>query len=134
MTLILRDMQMLLLTNIQKWKKLVAVVGALMALPLTPTNVTAKDLGVYGKTYPITEQDFLLYLMAKIADLKASGKWADIERQMQETTQKEALNPLILTFVTSSLGFNLIFTLSHPSISNSGSTLTSSALATIISS
>lgn len=84
---------MILMNKALKWKKLVAVVGALMALPLTPTNVTAKDLGVYGKTYPITEQDFLLYLMAKIADLKASGKWADIERQMQETTQKEALNP-----------------------------------------
>ena len=51
---------------------------------LTGFMAEARDFGVIGQTYVITEEDFLKYIEQKIQALQANGQWQKLEEQFKK--------------------------------------------------
>lgn len=58
--------------------------GLFVALLLLPGLSTAHDLGSFGKTYPITEPDFLAEIQDIAKQKMANGEWKCLEAEAQE--------------------------------------------------
>jgi conjugal transfer pilus assembly protein TraW len=70
-------------------KKLIAF------LLLLSVNVSYGHLiGSYGTSYPITEPDFLKFIMQKLQYLKKTGQMQKMQQQMIERVQKHAVTPI----------------------------------------
>lgn len=55
----------------------------------------AKDLGTYGNTFKISEEDFLTYIMAKMAHFQSSqGGEKAFEAKVKAKVRKESMNPV----------------------------------------
>jgi len=65
------------------------------------TNVSfSKDLGVYGQTYPIIEQDFLEFLKTRLVEMQQNGEWQKIQDDFKNNVSKHAERPTPLTQIT----------------------------------
>jgi len=47
-------------------------------------SVYASDLGIMGQVYPIQEEDFLEFIMHRIAGMQSSGEWQKIESEFSQ--------------------------------------------------
>ena len=55
--------------------------------------VHAANLGVFGKTFVISEMDFMEYIQNKISTLKESGEWDRVQNQFKETVKTHINRP-----------------------------------------
>lgn len=56
-------------------------------------SISAKDLGTIGKTYPISEQDFLEYIQKKLTLFKKNGKLTALQKSMKKRAINSIKNP-----------------------------------------
>jgi conjugal transfer pilus assembly protein TraW len=56
------------------------LIAATLAAMATPSLAAAKDLGVYGATFEVSEQDLLALLLAKLKAAEASGRMESLNR------------------------------------------------------
>ena len=69
-----------------------AVLGAALAFA-APAPALAKDLGTIGKTYEISEQDFLVYIQQKLQTMKKSGQLAALRETMKKRVVATIMRP-----------------------------------------
>jgi conjugal transfer pilus assembly protein TraW len=60
----------------------------------------AKDLGVIGKTYQITEQDFLAYIKVRLVQMQKNGQLEELNQKFIENTKKHADRPVPVAGIT----------------------------------
>jgi conjugal transfer pilus assembly protein TraW len=71
------------------------------SLPLTQLLLTllmagacyAKDLGTYGPTWPIAEDDLLKVMMERLHNMEKKGELKQLNQKMQDYTKKAVLYP-----------------------------------------
>jgi len=68
------------------------VILMIMTMLFTLTSY-AKDLGIVGQTYPILEEDFLLFIQNRLQIMKQNGEWQKIETQFRDNVEKHADRP-----------------------------------------
>lgn len=68
-------------------------------LCLTPT-LYAKEVGVFGETYPILEEDFLQFIQKRLKTMQENGEWKKIQDQMQARATSRADRPNVLENIT----------------------------------
>lgn len=68
-------------------------------LCLTST-LYAKEVGVFGETYPILEEDFLQFIQKRLKTMKENGEWKKIQDQMQTRATSHADRPTALEKIT----------------------------------
>ena len=66
---------------------------ALLVLLTASFNLTAKDLGVIGKTYPIKEKDMIEAMKEVAAEKIANGDLEQLNREMEETGKQYVKTP-----------------------------------------
>lgn len=54
----------------------------------------AEDLGVWGETFAIEEEDLLEHIFSRLKNLKESGKFEEIKRKTEERIQEMILHPV----------------------------------------
>lgn len=47
-----------------------------------PKIAIAKDLGTFGDTYPIAEEDFLEFIKRRLSELEQQGQWKKVKEKM----------------------------------------------------
>lgn len=47
----------------------------------------AKDLGTFGETYPIAEEDFLEFIKRRLSELEQQGEWKKVQEKMVVNTE-----------------------------------------------
>lgn len=66
----------------------------LIMLILFASNAMSKDLGTFGEVFPIKEEDFLTYILKRIAEFeKRQGGIDAFKQKIRARIQNEALNP-----------------------------------------
>ena len=68
------------------------VFGSVLSL-VVGTHVFAKDLGVFGQTFPIQEQDLLEVIATKLKDMEQTGAIALHQQRIQNKLKKSIMNP-----------------------------------------
>ena len=70
-------------------------VGLCLALSfsLQLLNAQAKDLGVYGQTFPIKEMDIVEYIQNQLKDMKESGELARHQEQIAQEARANIKRP-----------------------------------------
>ncbi|CEG59222.1 type-F conjugative transfer system protein TraW [Legionella fallonii] len=53
----------------------------------------AKDLGVFGKTFVISEMDFMEYIQQKMKSMQENGEWKRVQNQFKKTVKKHINRP-----------------------------------------
>ena len=71
---------------------LIAVISLFLLLSV-PFTVMARNLGVYGQTYPILEQDFLQWIQTRLATLQQQGQLQTLQQQWVKEATKHADRP-----------------------------------------
>ena len=65
-----------------------------MFFMLTLTSLAvAKNLGVYGKTFPITEMNILDFIALRLSEYKASGKLDQMQREFEKSVKAYGERP-----------------------------------------
>jgi conjugal transfer pilus assembly protein TraW len=77
----------------------IALVSAALTLCLSQ-GAWAKDLGALGEVYPVSEQDFLVFIHERLSSLQQSGQLAQFENQSKKRVVHDALNPPPVMFLT----------------------------------
>jgi conjugal transfer pilus assembly protein TraW len=57
------------------------------------TALHAKDLGVYGETFPIAEDNLLEVIRKKLANMEADGSLAQVQKKMAQKAREKILKP-----------------------------------------
>ena len=57
------------------------------------TALHAKDLGVYGETFPITEENLLEVIRKKLANMEANGSLAQDQKKIAQKVREKILKP-----------------------------------------
>lgn len=57
------------------------------------TTAQAKDLGVYGETFPIAEDNLLDVIRKKLAHMQADGSLAQVQKKMAQKAREKILKP-----------------------------------------
>lgn len=65
----------------------------LFVIVLSAQTVQAKDLGVHGHLYTISEQDFLEFIQARLGQLQQSGEFKQLQLTWQKQAQEKAIRP-----------------------------------------
>jgi conjugal transfer pilus assembly protein TraW len=60
----------------------------------------AKEIGTFGKTYPILEEDFLEFIKNRVDTMQKNGEWKKVENQLKERAQARADRPTPLGKLT----------------------------------
>jgi conjugal transfer pilus assembly protein TraW len=60
----------------------------------------AKDFGVYGKLFPITEPDFLEQILSRFRTMEGNGEWDAMKGEMQERTREYIERPTASGFLS----------------------------------
>ncbi len=99
----------------KKW--LLQYVLSFFILTLT-VSLFAEDVGVYGETYPILEEDFLQFIQKRIQIMQENGNWKKIQNQVQQKVKDHADRPILLSNITKATKkrewlFDPSITLSH---------------------
>lgn len=53
----------------------------------------AEDLGVFGKTFVISEMDFMEYIQRKMQLMQENGEWKRVQNQFKKTVKKHINRP-----------------------------------------
>jgi conjugal transfer pilus assembly protein TraW len=56
-------------------------------------SAAAKDLGVYGETFPITEEDLLHQIERRLREMRASGELGKLEEEFVDRAKARILRP-----------------------------------------
>jgi len=72
----------------------------LLSLLMCEVTISAENLGVVGKTYPIIEPDLIDVIKGKAQNLIDNGQWAKIQEQTVAKTKDKILNPPSLAGIT----------------------------------
>ena len=64
-----------------------------ISLVLLMNTVFADNLGVVGKTYPISEPDMIEWIKAKAAALMKSGEWQKIQNKAIDNAKQQINYP-----------------------------------------
>lgn len=67
---------------------------------LLTSNVFAKNLGVYGDTYPIIEDDLLEFIEHRIESMKQTGEWEKLQHNFKEDVRRNSERPAPVTQIT----------------------------------
>ncbi len=74
---------------------------AMSCLCITATsNAYCKDLGVYGQTYPIQENDLLDFILKKVKTMQSNGEWSQLQTQFNNNVAHHADRPHPVEFIT----------------------------------
>jgi conjugal transfer pilus assembly protein TraW len=57
------------------------------------TALHAKDLGVYGETFPIAEENLLEVIRKKLANMEADGSLAQVQKKIAQKAREKILKP-----------------------------------------
>src|SRR5262245_36868441 len=68
-------------------------IALLFFLLIFPIMVKAKDLGVFGQTYPILEDDFLKLIELRYKEMKENGEWSEKQKNWQSQIINYAERP-----------------------------------------
>ena len=93
-------------------------IGIFVLTLLMSAILHAKDIGFFGETYPILEEDFLQFIQKRIQTMQENGEWKKIQNQMQERVKSHADRPEVLKDITKATvkkewSFDPSITLSH---------------------
>lgn len=95
------------------------MIGCLIFLILMPTcALFAKEVGTFGETYPILEEDLLQFIQKRISKMQENGEWREVQNQMQQKAKNKADRPKSISNITKSTMkrewlFDPTITLSH---------------------
>jgi conjugal transfer pilus assembly protein TraW len=56
-------------------------------------SVHAKDIGVYGETFPIAEENLLEVIRKKLANMEADGSLAQVQKKIAQKAREKILKP-----------------------------------------
>lgn len=73
---------------------------SILGLYLISASLFAADLGTVGQTYPIAEDDLLVFIQNRITMLKQNGTLEKIENHFRDNVQKHADRPSPVTTIT----------------------------------
>lgn len=65
-----------------------------------PSMSFAKDVGVIGETFPITEPDLLAYIKAKASQMLQDGEWAKKMQDLQDKAKNKLENETPVSGIT----------------------------------
>ncbi len=99
-------------------------ISALVMISLI-SNSFAKDLGSFGETYTIAEQDFLEFIQSKAANFEQSGKSQAVKETMKQAAIRYRDRPPSVSGVTTAVenktfDFDPSITLDHNIYGNGG--------------
>lgn len=85
---------------------------------LNPVLLISKDLGVWGQVYPIQEQDFLLFIKNKLANLNKNGQLELAKKKFITRSVKHVIRPnpvmgLSITNIPKTFYYDPSFILKH---------------------
>ncbi len=63
----------------------------------------AKEIGIFGKTYPILEEDFLEFIKNRVDTMQKNGEWNKVQNQLKERAQARADRPTPLEKITKTM-------------------------------
>lgn len=66
-----------------------------------PSISFAKDVGVIGEVFPITEPDLLAYMKARASQMLQDGEWANKMQDLQDKTRAKLENETPVSGITS---------------------------------
>ena len=64
------------------------------------SNAYGDNLGVVGKTYPISEPDMIEWIKAKASALVKSGEWQKIQTQAIAKTKEQINHPALVVGIS----------------------------------
>lgn len=70
-------------------RKIWILIACLVYFPV----ISAKDFGVFGKTFVIAEMDFLEFIQQKIKALQANGQWQDVQSDFKKRVKEHLQRP-----------------------------------------
>ena len=80
------------------------ILSIILSLPLQ-----AKNLGTIGKTWPIAEEDFLVFVHQKLAAMQADGSLAKKEQQVTDRVRQDALNLAPVSWLTTTVNPSVFY-------------------------
>jgi conjugal transfer pilus assembly protein TraW len=111
--------------RLSRFAPLIAALGLALAVSATAPSAAAKDLGVRGAVFPISEGDLLDLIAAKLKAAKASGRLAALDKDFQARAMASVRRPaavpgLIATAEPRSWLYDPTFTVPHDYADPSG--------------
>lgn len=77
-----------------RFKRAAAGVEAMLfCLALCAVPVAAKDLGVHGASWPVTEADLLTVISERVGEMSENGEWEMLEKEARERTRRSLETP-----------------------------------------
>src|ERR1700730_12995703 len=70
-------------------------IGSLLFLLVIP--LFAKEVGVFGRTYPIAEEDFLQFIQTRLYAMQKNGEWAKRQNGWLESVKEKSMRPSMVT-------------------------------------
>jgi conjugal transfer pilus assembly protein TraW len=82
-------------------KKLILILSlCITAVALTMTNIAyCKDLGVYGQTYLVQEDDLLDFILKRVKNMQTNGEWSRLQNQFRDNVANHADRPQPVKFM-----------------------------------
>lgn len=78
-----------------KFRKIITCALLILGLP-----AFAKNIGVYGQVYPITEPDILVFIHQRLEELQANGQLEKMQKQFTQNVIDHTLRPTPVAGVT----------------------------------
>lgn len=70
---------------------------------LSAVCAEAKNLGVFGQTYPIVEEDFLEFIQNRLMTMQQNGEWQALQNKLRDSAAKKADRPQPVLSVSKTL-------------------------------
>jgi conjugal transfer pilus assembly protein TraW len=82
-------------------KKIILILAVcITAVSLTVCNTAyCKDLGVYGQTYLVQEDDLLDFILKRVKNMQANGEWSRLQKQFSDNVANHADRPQPVKFM-----------------------------------
>ena len=81
------------MTRLWPFRSLAAVCLVAMSIAAPGRELSAKDLGVRGATWPVAEPDLLVEIEARLEELQRSGELARLEAEARERARRRLEEP-----------------------------------------
>ena len=75
-------------------------ISLFLVMNIIAINVFAKNLGMFGQTYAIQEDDFLSFIERRITVMQKNGEWQRLNKDFQSRVSKHIDRPTPLTQIT----------------------------------
>jgi conjugal transfer pilus assembly protein TraW len=76
-----------------------SAISMLFLCILASDNAYCKDLGVYGQTYPVQENDLLDFILKRVKTMQSNGEWSQLQKQFNQNVAHHADRPHPVEFV-----------------------------------